>query len=280
MSNRLSEHSITFGTLNSYTDLGLISKKATVVSYPEPKTDLREITGMSGKLDYTHVLSEKTFYKNRTGAWEFLAIGNYIETWKKVYSVLHGKNFYVYLDDDPEYAYYGRVTVEEPSSNGIKTTIKIDYDLKPEKSVNPLSPALQPKKAIRRMTRRRNAPIKKTYTGQGLPAYIRDGQFTVENPTTKNFDWKWDDLFDNVIYYGNFHVEGEKWRNFINTGTLEVIPTFTLSAEMDIEFSGVTYHMIKGETTDYALQLQPGDNILHFTGTGDVNVDYRVGVTL
>lgn len=88
-------------------------------------------------------------------------------------------------------------------------------------------------------------------------------------------DWYWDDLFDITIRYGRFIVEGTKYRNFIYEGLGSTTPTFTCSAPMSVLFNGQTYGLVAGENYNANLALQPGDNIMCFSGNGSVVVSYR-----
>ena len=98
--------------------------------------------------------------------------------------------------------------------------------------------------------------------------------------STKELDWLWNDLFDNVIYYGRFDVDGTKDRNLINPSRLEMIPTFICSSPMTVEFGESSYALIIGENKNDNIALQPGNNFMTFKGTGRVAVDYALGKSL
>ena len=88
-------------------------------------------------------------------------------------------------------------------------------------------------------------------------------------------DWYWDDLFDMTIRYGRFVVDGTKYRNFINEGMEAATPTFVCSSAMSVLFNGETYGLVAGSNYNANLALQPGDNIMRFSGNGSVVVSYR-----
>ncbi len=88
-------------------------------------------------------------------------------------------------------------------------------------------------------------------------------------------DWLWNDVFSVPIRYGSFNVAGEKYRNFVNEGLKETIPTFTCSNTMKVEFNGRTFDLVAGKNYNANLTLQPGDNIMTFHGTGTVEAAYR-----
>ncbi len=98
--------------------------------------------------------------------------------------------------------------------------------------------------------------------------------------TTRSIDWLWNELFDNIIYYGTFTVDGSKARNLINPTAYVLTPTFTCSATIFVDFGSYTYTLPAGTTTVSGIALQPGDNTMTFRGTGNVLVDYDQGLSL
>ncbi len=88
-------------------------------------------------------------------------------------------------------------------------------------------------------------------------------------------DWLWNDLFVDLIRYGRFTVSGTKYRNCVNDGLKVAIPTFTCTAPMIVEFKGSTFQLVAGKNYNANLALEPGDNLMLFTGNGDVTVSYR-----
>lgn len=98
--------------------------------------------------------------------------------------------------------------------------------------------------------------------------------------STDDYDWLWNDLFDNVIYYGIFDVKGTKARTFINPSSSSVVPEFVCSASMEVTMDGFKYRVPKGRSKNHGILLKSGDNHLVFKGTGRVKVDYSVGKQL
>ena len=95
-------------------------------------------------------------------------------------------------------------------------------------------------------------------------------------------DWLWNDLFNNIIYYGTFDVALTKARNLINPSGDNVTPSFNCSKAVNVSFLGRTYSLPKGYTDDPGFYLRPGDNNMTFTtaSTARVNVDYYTEKTL
>ena len=93
--------------------------------------------------------------------------------------------------------------------------------------------------------------------------------------STETSDWLWNDLFDTSIRYGTFTVRGTKYRNLINAGYQPTVPVFTCTAPMTVTFGGEIFNLLAGRNYNRNLTLQPGDNIMLFSGNGNVNVNYR-----
>lgn len=136
------EHSITFVTnsgvqANTWTDWLLIPNTRPTIQPPTVQEFSLDIPGRSGKLDFSEYVSASPVYNNRTGSLEFIvdhANENYIswETTKEtILAFIHGKNLKMILQDEPDYYYEGKITVNELASNADWSTITLDYDLKP-----------------------------------------------------------------------------------------------------------------------------------------------------
>lgn len=148
-------HSLTLGDKNTWSNWHLIPTTRPVVNPPPVNEKYVEIPGRNGSIDLTTFLSGSPTYGNRKGSWEFYVIckgmevslpTGYLTTsqknalwadWKTAYDTilnyLHGKNHSVALDDDPDYVYTGRMTVNSFKSDKDNSTITIDYVLAPYK---------------------------------------------------------------------------------------------------------------------------------------------------
>ena len=75
-------------------------------------------------------------YQNRTGSIEFIVMNDF-KPWHMAYSdimdYLHGQKLRAVLEDDPEYFYEGRFTVNVWKSEKDWSRITIDYDVGPYK---------------------------------------------------------------------------------------------------------------------------------------------------
>lgn len=99
--------------------------------------------------------------------------------------------------------------------------------------------------------------------------------FKYSTEASDETEWMWDDLFADCIRYGRFTVSGQKYRNFVNNGMKEAIPTLTCSAAMKVTFNDAQFSLLKGKNYNANLALQPGDNEMLFVGNGEVTVSYR-----
>lgn len=91
-------------------------------------------------------------------------------------------------------------------------------------------------------------------------------------------DWLWDPFSfeDGVINNTQFAVSGTKTVTITNRDMI-VSPDITSTAAMTVTFDKKTYNLIAGKQKVYGIRLQPGDNVLTFTGTGTVTISFRGG---
>lgn len=133
-------HSITIGndsvSKNTWNDWHLIPESRPLFNPPSVKFNYVDIPGADGSLDLTTVMTGKPLYENRTGSWTFIAENGYRE-WQKLYSdisvYLHGRKFRATLEDDPEFYYEGRFSVNQWRSDPYWSKIVIDYNVDPYK---------------------------------------------------------------------------------------------------------------------------------------------------
>lgn len=129
-------HSITIGSKNTWNDWHLIPTTRPLFNPPTVKTNLVNIPGGDGLLDLTTALTGRPTYNNRTGSWTFI-VQNGFKDWATLYSeimdYLHGRHFLAVLEDDMEYYYEGRFSVNQWQSNKDWSQIVIDYNVGPYK---------------------------------------------------------------------------------------------------------------------------------------------------
>lgn len=130
-------HSVTFGSMNSFSDWHLVPNGRPQVVLPEPKITTVEIPGANGLLDLSESLTNYPVYQNRDGSIEFNVL-NDIEPWNKLYhkiaNYLHGKRMSMVLEDEPYFYYDGRFKVSWTSGNdGTWSKVSVNYSLDPYK---------------------------------------------------------------------------------------------------------------------------------------------------
>lgn len=145
-------NTIIFNELDSYDDLKLVLISKTIPA-PEPKTTTVDIPGGDSVLDFSEYFGNIN-YKNRKLSFEFNAIGdkkNFLVLYSDIQNQIHGKKMKVILSDDPDFYYYGRVTINEwkTDKNIGKLTIEVDAEpYKYKKSVTLVSDIITSEKTI------------------------------------------------------------------------------------------------------------------------------------
>ena len=129
-------HSITFGDKNTWDDWHLIPTTRPVFVPPSQKVKTLDIVGGDGLIDLSTSLTGYPVFNNREGSFDF-AVANGYEPWYTVYSkimsYLHGKTMKARLEDELEYYYEGRFTVNNWKSDKVFSTISIGYSVNPYK---------------------------------------------------------------------------------------------------------------------------------------------------
>lgn len=111
-------NSVIFGTKDSYTDFGLLLRPKKRPK-PSPKSEYVSIPGRNGDLDFTEWAGE-IFYNNLEFPLEFYmvdALNEWDSKLRTITNYLHGKQMKVIFSDEPDYYYFGRVKVNELSSD-------------------------------------------------------------------------------------------------------------------------------------------------------------------
>jgi hypothetical protein len=129
-------HAITFGDKNTWDDWRIVPSSRPVFNPPPLKRKILDIPGADGSIDLSESLTGYPVYENREGSVEFIVMNGHRQ-WYQAYSDimehLHGKTMRAVLEDDKEYFYEGRFTVNEWRSSKDWSQIAIDYSLGPYK---------------------------------------------------------------------------------------------------------------------------------------------------
>ena len=126
---------VIFGNYHSYNDFGLILSKKEIGS-PNPKVVTIDVEGSDGVLDLTEAFGDVKF-RNRSLSFQFAKASidphSFLELYSTVHNAIHGKKMHIILDDDMEFYYVGRITVNEWTSDKNIGKIVIDVDAEPWK---------------------------------------------------------------------------------------------------------------------------------------------------
>ena len=149
----MSYHSITFqksdtNKRNTFDDWGLMITSKPIVALPPVNTNYVTVPGASGSLDLTEALSGYPTYGDREGSFEFIMLHTglntslddpkgyvagetaaFEKTLRNIAGYLHGQKMKMVLDDDPEWYYEGRFTLETPTAEEQYEKITINYHL-------------------------------------------------------------------------------------------------------------------------------------------------------
>lgn len=141
-------HSVTIGSMNTYTDWHLVPDGRPVIAMPEVRKNYVEVPGMSGSLDLSESLTGYPLYEKREGELKFHVLNgyNWIDIYSKIAAYLHGKKHKMVLEDDPNWYYEGRFHIVEWISNndGTWSDITIGYNLDPYKKFHLDSTEIKP----------------------------------------------------------------------------------------------------------------------------------------
>ena len=230
-------YAATLNGKHTYTDYGLYVTNNDPVEPPEVKAEYIEIPGRNGQIDLTEALTGYTVYNNRQIVLE-LGGKKRSQDWPGFMS-----NFLNELHGQS-------VTVifdNDPSYYYVgRATVESDYEKGNE---------------IARFTLTINAE-----------PYKYSNQSTTE-------PWLWDpfSFVDGVIrYYNQIQVDGTAQIQVLGS-EMPVIPVFTTSAAMQVEFGGKTYDLAAGNNKIYDIVLMNQAYTLTFTGTGTVSINYKTG---
>lgn len=128
--------SVSINGINMLKTYKMALKERHCVQPPEPKTLYQDIPGADGSLDLSTAISGHMVYSRREITLNF-GCGYEIDRWAGIFSeilrLFHGKNGKLIFDDDPDYYYYGRMTISKYSRVQTLGTFTITVDAEPYK---------------------------------------------------------------------------------------------------------------------------------------------------
>jgi hypothetical protein len=208
-----------------------------LINPPSVKTNYVEIPGGDGILDLTTTLSGRPVYKNRTGSLEFI-VENGFKAWSILYSEIM-----TYLHGQKMKA----ILEDDPA-----------YYYEGRFSVNAWK------------SDQYNSIITIDYD---VSPYKKELVSTSD-------DWLWDPFnFETGVirYYKNMPINGTLTVTVIGS-LISIIPTIITSATgFTVTYKGETHNLIKGPNVIPAISISNGENILNFSGTGIITIEYNGG---
>lgn len=233
-------YGVTFGDKHSFRDWKLLLSERPKISPPAVKTNYIDIPGGDGHIDATEALTGDVKYETRTIECTFATI-QARKKWPNLYSdildYLHGQRMKIILDEDPDFYYIGRVSVNEWKSSEKYSTIVIDGEVEPYK--------------------------------HELFGSLDDWEwdsFNFENGIIREYK--------NLTVDGNltFAIEGRR-KKVIPTFIVESDD----GSGLKVRYNGTEYSLPDGSSRILNIVLNAGNNTLYFTGNGNVSIDYRGG---
>lgn len=140
--------------INTWDDWHLIPSSRPLIAVPQFKSEYIDVPGGNGSIDASTILWATPVYtsggavesvtyqegyptfQNRSGSIEFYVMNDYGQ-WYNRYSdamdYLHGQKVKLILEDEPDYYYRGRMTVNQWRSEKSWSKITLDYNFEPFK---------------------------------------------------------------------------------------------------------------------------------------------------
>ena len=125
---------VRFGDIDSYKDLGLVLSSREISS-PKIKEHYVDVDGADGSLDLTEVLGEIR-YETRSIKLGFTVVDDRSKFWdifSNVQNLIHGKRFRIVFDDDEDFYYVGRVSIDKWKTDKVLGTMNFTIEADPYK---------------------------------------------------------------------------------------------------------------------------------------------------
>lgn len=231
---------------DTWVDWYLIPSSRPVINPPETKTKVVDIPGADWHLDLSTVLTGDIAYGSRTGSIDFIVDNGFLSDYKangwyalysEILNYLHGQALGCILEDEPDFYYKGRFSVNSWKSEKTNSKITIDYDLAPYK-------------------------------------YERYSSLEDWEWDSFNFETGIIREYSKLKVDGKLtlNIIG---RRMVVVPTFKV--ALSAGKSMKVRFNGVDYNLVNGDNRFVNIQTVEGDNVLEFIGNGEVSVNYRGG---
>ena len=120
--------------VNTWDNWRLIPSSRPTLVQPTPVYKYVDIPGRDGSLDTTDYLIGRPTYSDRKGQFEFYVYNdgtNWVNRRAQIASFLTGKKMKMFLEDEPNYYYYGRFFFKEWRSDANYSKVVIEYQVAP-----------------------------------------------------------------------------------------------------------------------------------------------------
>lgn len=125
---------VTFGNHHSYDDFFLILNSKELEA-PKPKLETVDVPGADSFLDLTEAFGEVK-YNNRKLTFGFSTIvpqSEFMDLFSRIQNVIHGQKKNIILDDDPDFYYVGRISVDKWKADKNIGKITVECECEPYK---------------------------------------------------------------------------------------------------------------------------------------------------
>lgn len=115
-----------FGGIHSYHDLHLV-QALVEIDPAEPRLNFIDVPGADGAKDFSESPAGRVVFNTREITWTFKLYpgDHWAEKYRQVSNALNGRACHITLDDDPDYYYVGRLSVDKHAADGILHTITV-----------------------------------------------------------------------------------------------------------------------------------------------------------
>ena len=203
---------VRFGDIDSYHDLNLILSSREISS-PKIKEHLVDVDGADGSLDLTEALGDVR-YESRKIKLGFTVIDDRSRFWdifSDVQNRIHGRRFNITFDDDPDFYYIGRVSIDKWKTDKVTGSMTFTIEAEPYKNWRDETVVIEEvagTKTIRLTNLRR--PVNPEFTVTN-PMSLVFGDATVSAPRNEAFRSPDIKL-----------MEGDNWLKVNGTGTITI----------------------------------------------------------
>ena len=205
-------HNVRFGDIDSYKDLGLILSSRDI-SAPEIKDEYVDIDGADGSIDLTEAFG-RIFYEDRDISLTFSCIEHLSRFWEifsRCQNLLHGRKFRIVFDDDEDWYYVGRVSIDKWKTDKVVGSMTFDIQCEPWKywrELTVVKESVEGQKTIRLYNGRR--PVNPTIHTTTAMSLVFGGK-SIISPANEEF-YSADILLS----------EGDNWLKVNGTGEITI----------------------------------------------------------